>query len=327
MGSKYSPTVTLGVDLGGTKIEAALVDGKGQVVVSHRRSTAAALGAERVISDIAACVHDLRSANPGPVSGLGVGVAGQVDGQRGVVRFAPNLGWRDVPLRDWLQEALKLPVTVLNDVQAATLGEWRYGAGRGVDDLVSVFVGTGIGGGVVSGGRLVAGSKGAAGEVGHMTIVAGGRQCRCPNCGCVEAYAGGWAIAERAQEAVLSGEPGSEVLLSTAGSIDAITAATVSTTYRGGDTFSKNFVEETGRFLGAGLVGVVNTLNPHTLVLGGGVVAGIPDLLDIAEAHIRAHALPAAAAGLHLSRSSLEGFAVAIGAASQAAISAAAGTP
>jgi glucokinase len=120
----------------------------------------------------------------------------------GRLHFAPNLRWKDIPLREELEERFRRPVSVLNDVRAAVYYEWQYGAGRGQDHLVCVYVGTGVGGGIVCEGRLLRGATQTAGELGHLTLVAGGRPCHCRNVGCFETYVGGWAIAERAREAV-----------------------------------------------------------------------------------------------------------------------------
>ena len=196
-----SEVLTLGVDLGGTKVEMALVDAAGRIVASQRRPTQPEKGPDAVIADIVACVETCLGEAGKAAQSLGVGVAGQLD-RTGTLRFSPNLGWRNVSLKVKLEEALGIPVVIDNDVRAATRGEWRHGAGQGVNDLVCLFVGTGIGGGVVSGGRILEGCSNTAGELGHMTIVADGRRCHCPNRGCLEAYAGGWAIAERAQETV-----------------------------------------------------------------------------------------------------------------------------
>ena len=192
----------IGVDLGGTKVEVAQVDSAGQVRQRLRRPTDVRDGPAAVEAEIVAAVRELRQAVDAPPIGVGVGVAGQIEAASGAVRFAPNLGWHDVPLQADLQQALGLPVAVTNDVRAATWGEWLHGAGQGCDDLVCLFVGTGIGGGVVSGGRMLTGGSNTAGELGHMTIDLHGPPCHCGNRGCLEALAGGWAIARRAQEAI-----------------------------------------------------------------------------------------------------------------------------
>ncbi|TET75770.1 MAG: ROK family protein, partial [Dehalococcoidia bacterium] len=170
--ARNSEIVTLGVDLGGTKIETALVDTAGRIVASYRHPTQLEQGPNGVIADVVTCVKACLSKAGMTAQGLGVGMAGQVD-RSGTVRFAPNLGWRNVPLQVRLEEALGMPVVVNNDVRAATWGEWQYGAGQKVDDLVCLFIGTGIGGGIVSGGQLLEGCNHTAGELGHIPIVAG----------------------------------------------------------------------------------------------------------------------------------------------------------
>jgi glucokinase len=237
---------------------------------------------------------------------------------KGVVRYAPNLKWRNVPLKDKLEEKLKMPVVVTNDVRAATWGEWRYGSGRGVDDLIVLFVGTGIGGGVISNGNMIVGCSNTGGELGHITIVVDGRNCHCPNMGCLEAYAGGWAIAERAQEAVRAKPKEGQRLTSLAGGIKKITAATVSQTYQEGNQLANRLVEETGRYLAAGVVSIVNAFNPCLLVLGGGVIEGLPELVHMVEEFVRNRALKAATENLKIVKASLGGDAGVVGAAALA---------
>jgi glucokinase len=312
------PLETLGVDLGATKVAAALVDAEGRIVASHVYPTNAAKGPDEVIRDIVACVRDGLGTSARGAAGLGIGVAGQIDEATGAVHSAPNLGWHHVPLRPALEQGLGLPVVVTNDVRAATWGEWMHGAGRGADDLVTLFIGTGVGGGIVIGGRLLAGCTNAAGELGHMTIVTGGRKCHCRNRGCLEAYVGGWAIAEQAREAVLRDGEAGRRLVALAGVVDEITAGTVSEAYHQSDPLAVRLVEEISRHLAAGIVTVVNVFNPCLLILGGGVVEGLPELAALAEAPVRAHALEAAVSGLRISRAALGNQAGVIGAAALA---------
>ncbi|NQT47526.1 MAG: ROK family protein [Chloroflexi bacterium] len=309
---------TLGVDLGGTKVEIALVNEAGQVLASHRRLTHPEQEPDTVIADIVTCVEDCLSEAGRTAQGLGIGVAGQVDSASGMVRFAPNLGWRDIDLGVRLQQTLGMPVVVSNDVRAATYGEWRHGAGQGVNDLVCLFLGTGVGGGIVSGGCLLEGCSNTAGELGHITIVTGGRNCRCPNQGCLEAYTGGWAIAERAQEAASADHRDARRLLALAGCIERISAATVAQAYSDGDALARRLVEETAQYLAAGVVGIVNAFNPCLLILGGGVIQGLPDLVPMVEINVRAGALPAAVQGLRIVVSALADKAGVIGAAALA---------
>jgi glucokinase len=306
---------TLGVDLGGTKVKTALVDAEGHIVADHRQPTDPAQGPDGVIADIVTCVQQCVGDALQEAAALGIGVAGQVAADTGIVRFAPNLNWQDVPLRTALEAALELPVVVANDVRAATWGEWRHGAGQGVADLITLFVGTGIGGGVVSSSKVLAGCSNTAGELGHMTLVVDGRSCHCRNRGCLEAYAGGWAIAERAQEAVRQDPAAGQWLVDLAGAVDNITAAHVSQAYQDGDALARRLVEETGRYLAAGAVGLVNAFNPCRLILGGGVIEGLPVLREIVKREVRACALEAAVAPLEVVKAALGADAPVIGAA------------
>lgn len=311
----------LGVDVGGTKVETALVDASGTVLTSHRHPTNADQGPRRVIEDIATCVDECLSHAASSAVAAGVGVAGQVDTNTGLVRSAPNLGWTDVPLRTRLEDRLGLPVTVANDVRAITWGVWRHGAGQGTDDLVVVFVGTGIGGGVVSEGQVLNGHQGLAGELGHMTIMPYGRDCHCPNRGCWEAYAGGWAIAERARAAVRTDpEAGAALLDRAGGTIDDITGRTVHAACEQGNPMATRLVDVTAEYLGIGLVGVVNAFNPRRIVLGGGVIEGHPPYVERARRIVDQRALRAATDGLELVPSELNGQAGVIGAAAMARV-------
>jgi len=268
--------------------------------------------------DIIACVKGCLSEDGKPARALGIGTAGQIEKDSGTVRLSPNLGWHNVPLQARLEEALALPVTVTNDVRAATYGEWLYGAGQGVADLVCLFIGTGVGGGVVSGGKLLEGCNNTAGELGHTTIIADGRQCHCRNRGCLEAYAGGWAIAERAQDAARSDPRAGQPLIELAGSIEQVTAATVTKAYVNGDSLAQRIVAETAQFMAAGLVGIVNAFNPCLLILGGGVIQGLPEYISLAEHALRLSALQAAVENLRIVIAALGNKAGVVGAAALA---------
>jgi glucokinase len=310
--------LTIGVDLGGTKVLAAAVDPDGGVRSTQRAATGAERGFEAVVDAVVAAVRDGLADDLAQSDGVGVGVAGQVDAQ-GIVRFAPNLRWRDAPLGPLLEERLGLPVVVTNDVRAAAWGEWHHGAGRGVDDLVVLFVGTGVGGGVVSGGHLLNGCSNAAGELGHMTIVHEGRRCRCRNRGCLEAYAGGWAIAERAREAVRAEPQAGAGILALAGAEDAITGATVTAAANGGDALAQRLIVETTEYLASGIVGIANAFNPCLLVLGGGVLAHRTDEVGRLRAFVRERVLGVTADTLRIEPARLGAEAGVIGAAGMAA--------
>src|SRR5947209_5390326 len=202
----------LGIDLGGTKTLAAVIDiTSGEVVGSARKRTRAERGQEFVsdrIRELAAAALDAAKLSDGTrIIAVGVGAAGQIDRKAGVVVDAPNLGVRDMPLRDILGKHFGVPVGVGNDVEVAALGEYLYGSGRGYNNFVCLFVGTGIGSGIVQNGRLYTGLTGTAGEVGHMTIQANGRLCGCGGRGCLEAYASRTAITKAIMEEIHHGRP------------------------------------------------------------------------------------------------------------------------
>jgi glucokinase len=316
-----APTSPLyvGADIGGTKIGMALLDSEGALVEEHHsHPTDAAEGPEAVLERIARCFADCFAAHRGRIARLGIGVAGQVDAASGAVLFAPNLKWKDVPVAGWLHSALGIPVVVTNDVRAATWGEWAAGAGRGSSDIVVVFVGTGIGGGVVSGGQMLTGASNTFGELGHVPVEVEGRSCRCGGRGCVEAYAGGWAIGERARELVASDAARGAGILRHAGAAEAITAATVTAAYRAGDRAAHALIDDVALHLGTAATGFVNTLNPSRLILGGGVIEALPELVGVVETFVRRAALPAATARLEVLRAALGRAAPAIGAAALA---------
>lgn len=289
--------LALGIDLGASKIELGLVDGTGRIGERNRLDTDP--DPERALSAVVEAAHHLldRARRDGAkVTAAGAGAAGQVDSEGGILRTSPNLErWTDVPIARRLADALDLPVTITNDLNAITLAEYAHGAGRGLErgdgDLVVLYVGTGVGGGVISDGRLLEGAHGYAGELGHTALVAGGRPCSCRSSGCLEAYVSGWAIAVRAREAVGDDPEAGEILVQKAGGRDRITAATVARVAAAGDPLARRLVEETGRLLGAGLVSVIHVFNPRKLVLGGGVIDGIPDLVPAAAEVVRERAM------------------------------------
>jgi len=308
----------LGLDVGATKFRIAVAGPDGRAERTVESPTRARRGPEAVIEELIGRLSAVASATTPRPTALGVGVAAQVDA-RGTVRFAPNLRWADVPLGARLEEGTGLPVRVLNDVRAATVAEWRLGAGRGATDLVCLFDGTGLGGGVVSGGRLLIGAGNTAGELGHLTVVSGGRRCTCPNAGCLEAYVGGWAIAARAREAARADAGGAARLVARAGGrLDGVTAEAVLTEAAAGDAFCGRLKAETREYLAAGLVGIANAFNPSTIVGGGGIFDGAPDLLSDALALARPRMLPSVGESLRLAPSQIGAGAVAIGAATWA---------
>lgn len=287
----------IGVDLGGTKIEIGIVSERGEIVDHCRLDTDHEEGASGVETKIIKNIVDLRNKNSIPISGIGIGVAGQVESFTGSVIFAPNLKWHNVPLKANIAKAIGLPITVVNDVRAITVGEWLYGAGKDCQDLLCVFIGTGIGSGIVSGGRLLTGCSNTCGEVGHMSIDLSGPICTCGKKGCFEAVAGGWGIAETARAIIKSdgGGVASKCMLELAnGIVQNVDAKVVVDAYHCHDPLAKRLILDVQRALIIGLTNLINLFNPCRLILGGGFIDGLPEIVPVLDKGIRELALKAA---------------------------------
>ncbi|MEJ2241696.1 MAG: ROK family protein [Candidatus Bathyarchaeota archaeon] len=315
--NKDSHFNTIGIDLGGTKLNVGLVDENGCLLFNHKSLVHPSKEPNMVILDILEGIDICLNKANQEAKAVGIGIAAQVD-RKGVVCSSPNLGWYNFPLKKKLEEKLDLPIFMTNDVRAATWGEWKFGSGKGIADLIVLFVGTGVGGGIISGEKVILGCNNIAGELGHITIVHNGRKCHCPNKGCLEAYAGGWAIAERAKEAIQANPKKGKRLLSIAGSVEKITAKIVSKAYAEGDSLASKLVEDTGKYLASGVVSVVNIFNPCCLILGGGVIEGIPDLVQIVRTFVKSNALEVSISKLKIIKSTLGHNAAVIGSANLA---------
>jgi glucokinase len=246
--------------------------------------------------------------------GIGMGAPGPLDRERGIVVVAPNLGWRDFPLRDLVSARLDLPVTLDNDANCATVGEWWQGAARGGRTVVGFTIGTGIGGGVIIDGSLFHGASDVAGEVGHTTIELNGRYCKCGNYGCLEAYASGPAIATRAREILVREESTSTLPSMVGGQLDLITAQTVYDAAKQGDEVAEEIVRDTARYLGAGIASLLNILNPDTVVVLGGVTAAGDTLFVPLRAEVRRRAFRPAVEAARIVPAELPGTAGVVGA-------------
>lgn len=287
----------VGVDLGGTNlvVGATSADGSRQFGM-YTVPTRADLGADAVVARIAEQIERVISEASAALGtprnhclGVGIGSPGPLNRDTGVVIFTPNLGWRDFPLRDRVQDAVRLPASLDNDANCATLGEWWLGAARGARHVVGLTLGTGIGGGLILDGRLYHGISDVAGELGHMTIDSNGRRCGCGNYGCLEAYASGSAIAERAREALAGGEPSILPQLA-GGDLSRITAALVYGAAKDGDAMAVEVVRDTAKFLGIGVANLLNALNPEVVVLAGGVTQAGDALFEPMRAEVRRRA-------------------------------------
>jgi glucokinase len=246
--------------------------------------------------------------------GVGVGAPGPLDRERGVVLLTPNLGWRDVALRDRISEGTGLPASLDNDANCATYGEWWIGAARGAKNVVGMTIGTGIGGGLILDGHLYHGSSDVAGEIGHTTIDQNGRRCGCGNYGCLEAYASGPAIAERAREA-LTYDAVSILPSLVDGDLSKITAQTVYEAASHGDTIARDVVRDTARYLGTGIANLLNIFNPDVVVIAGGVTQAGDALFEPLRVEVRKRAFKPAVDGCRIVPGELPGTAGVVGAA------------
>lgn len=261
----------VGVDIGGTKIAAGVVDEDGKLLGSTRRDTDPD-DPRAIEDDVVSAVAELRESFE--VDAVGVAAAGFVDPGRAVVKFAPNIAWRDHPLRDNLAPRIELPVVVENDANAAGWAEFRFGAARDVADMVMITVGTGLGGAVVMGHQLVRGSVGAGGEIGHMRVVPDGRACGCGHWGCWERYASGSALVLQTRAAVATRPHSADVLLALAGGKPKkVTGPHVTEAAKQGDPLSVEMLADLGRWLGAGMAALSAAIDPAMYVIGGGVSA------------------------------------------------------
>lgn len=255
-------SLALGVDIGGTKVLIALVDDTGAVRRTWRTPTEAARGGPAVMASVEAglaqVMHELSQQECAALRGVGVAAAGQVDWNAGRIVYAsPNIpDWAGTEIRAILEARFQLPVTVDNDANAAAFGEWWVGGGRGVQDLVMLTIGTGVGGGVVQGGRVLRGGRWRAGEIGHMIVNADGVRCNCGQPGCLEVYASGTAIARMANEARSGWNA---------------TAPDVFTAAEAGDAVAEAVLAAAARYLAIGIVSLSSVLDPDCFLLGGGV--------------------------------------------------------
>jgi glucokinase len=275
----------IGVDVGGTKIAAAVVTPEGEVLNEVRYPSSGPK--ERLLSSMARSVNEVR--NGFEVGGVCLAVPGTVSTVENKIIDAPNLhAIEGIPLKDELEERTGLTTTVENDANAAAWGEFRFGAGSEVSHLIFITLGTGVGGGVISHGVLLRGAQGAGGEMGHITIQATGPRCGCGNHGCLEALASGTAIARRARE-VASEEPDSA--LGQLAVERAVLGEDVAGLARQGDEAAISVLRETGVWLGIGLAGFVNVFNPEVIAIGGGAARAGDLILDAARHEVRLRAM------------------------------------
>ncbi|MCQ8188801.1 ROK family glucokinase [Streptomyces rugosispiralis] len=260
--------LTIGVDIGGTKIAAGVVDEEGSILETSQVSTPQT--PEGVVDAIADAVRIVSEGHE--IEAVGIGAAGYVDDKRATVLFAPNINWRHEALKDKVEQRVGLPVVVENDANAAAWGEYRFGAGAGHDDVVCITLGTGLGGGIIIGGKLHRGRFGVAAEFGHIRVVPDGLLCGCGSQGCWEQYASGRALVRYAKQRAAATPENATVLLGLGdGTSEGIEGKHISDAARQGDPVAIDSFRELARWAGAGLADLASLFDPSAFIVGGGV--------------------------------------------------------
>jgi glucokinase len=273
--------LTIGVDVGGTKVLAGVVDEAGRILDSERQTTPKT-DPEAIADVIAGVVASLRERYE--VEAIGIGAAGWIDLDRANVMFAPNLVWRNEPLKLRVSKLIDVPVVVENDANCHAWAETKFGAARGQRNVVAVILGTGIGSGIILDGNLFRGGFGIAGEPGHVRVVPDGRLCGCGNRGCWEQYASGMALVREAREMASLAPISMPYLLdAVSGQVEAITGPLVTEAANAGDEGARECFEIVGRWVGQGLADLATVLDPACFVVGGGPADAGPLLLDPAR--------------------------------------------
>ncbi len=309
---KYS----IGVDLGGTKILTGLVNTEtGQVITSVKKKTQkndSESIAERIIETIEKTICDSQIPIP-DISSIGIGAAGQVDRKKGILVAAPNLGCFDLKLKEIIESQFKIPVFVGNDVEVATIGEIKFGSGIGYKNLICIFVGTGVGSGIVCDGKIYSGAAGTAGEIGHIIVSSGGRSCGCGENGCLEAYASRTAIEKKITGAVKKGQ--NSVIQSLLQDNGQIKSKHIKRALELNDEVVFNAITEAAEYLSSGIASVINFFNPELIILGGGLIEAVDFFYDITVKKALAKSLAIPSRSTKITRTGLKDFSGLVGAA------------
>lgn len=310
---KYS----IGIDLGGTKILIGLVEKESGKVVSHiKKKTKKEKGPENIVRKMVEGVGELLEESGKSfteINSIGIGSAGQIDRKNGIIIGAPNLDCYNLNLKEILQNKFNIPVFVGNDVEVATIGEQKFGAGKGCADFVCVFVGTGIGSAIVKNGQIIYGATGTAGELGHIIVDLNGRPCACGAHGCLEAYASRSAIETRIEGALKKGRKSciSEYLEEG----KAITSSMIRKSIEREDELVTQCVSEASEYLSGGLASVINLINPELIILGGGLIEAVDYFYKQTIKKAKSKSLPVPAEKIRFSKTILGDYSGVIGAA------------
>lgn len=310
---KYS----VGIDLGGTKILIALVNKEtGEVIYHVKKKTKKDKGPKNIMKKMIEGIEELfeeSRISKDEISSIGVGAAGQIDRQNGVLIGAPNLDCYDLNIKEILQEHFNLPVYLGNDVEIATIGEQKFGAGKGCDDFVCVFVGTGVGSAIVKVGKIITGATGTAGEIGHIIVDLNGRQCACGAHGCLEAYASRSAIERRIEGALKKGRQ--SCILDYLETGKSITSSMIQKSIEREDELVIQCVTEASEYLSGGIASIINFINPKLIILGGGLIEAVDYFYQKTIKKAKAKSLPVPAKQIEFKKAELGDFSGVIGAA------------
>lgn len=310
---KYS----IGIDLGGTKILIALIDRENGTVVEHvKKKTKKEKGPENIIKKMVCGIEELlllTSKQLDEISSIGVGAAGQIDRKNGIIIAAPNLDCYDLNIKKLLNEKFDIPVFVGNDVEIATIGEQKFGAGKGYNDFVCVFVGTGVGSAIVKDGKIILGATGTAGEIGHIIVDLNGRQCACGAHGCLEAYASRSAIERRIEGALKKGR--NSCILDYLEPGKSITSSMIQKSIEREDELVLQCVTEASEYLSGGLASIINFINPELIILGGGLIEAVDYFYQKTIKKAKAKSLPVPASKIQFKKAALGDYSGVTGAA------------
>ncbi|MDD3593041.1 MAG: ROK family protein [Candidatus Gastranaerophilales bacterium] len=313
MSKKYS----IGIDLGGTKIIAGIVNEQtGEVVVSCKKKTKKEKGTEVITKKIISILDELLK-NPAvkkeEINSIGIGLAGQVDRENGVLISAPNLECYAVKFKQILEEKFDIPVYAGNDVEVATIGEKTFGAGAGYKNFVCIFVGTGVGSGIVLDGKIHLGATGTAGEIGHIIVSSGGRACGCGGNGCLEAYASRSAIEHKIKGAIKKGHQ--SVIIDYIKQDGAIRSRHLKSALDKQDEIVLNCITEAAEYLSSGIASIINFLNPELIIIGGGLIEAVDFFFDLTKSKAIAKSLPVPSNQIQIVKAKLGDFSGVVGAA------------
>jgi len=308
---------SIGIDLGGTKILIALVNkSTGEVVHYVKKKTKKDKGPKNIIRKMVEGIEELITESHvsiDDIETIGVGAAGQVDRENGILIGAPNLDCYDLNIREHLTSHFNLPVYLGNDVEIAAIGEMKFGAGAGCDDFVCIFVGTGVGSSIVKNGKIIRGATGTAGEIGHMIVDLNGRQCACGAHGCLEAYASRSAIEKRIEGALRKGRH--SVILDYLESGKSISSSMIQKSIERDDELVIQCVNEASEYLSGGVASIINFINPKLVILGGGLIEAVDYFYQNTIKKARAKSLPVPATKIEFKKAALGDFSGVIGAA------------